>query len=151
MRSFWTCVVAMTVVLAATPAMACPFYRTAPVPEPPPSGERVIFTATIEERQSDLASGISASLRVRSRLLGQTRDVVAVSRQGFVRQGDTPDEVILVDCITYLSFESALMNAPLGSEVLVMGRKMSGDLVMIIDLALPDTPHGRELLALGNL
>lgn len=147
------CAVLTTAALAPA-AHACPVYRTESQPDLPAFDQRVVFTATLEEAQSSLPQGLTASLRVRSRLLGRTDDLVVIRRSGFVVSetpvSETEVEIVTTDCITYLFYEDALRSLQPGSEVAVMARKTGGNSVRVLDLAPLNSVHGRELLALAN-
>jgi len=115
----------------ASPASACriPWRADAPV----------AFTATIEslERHEGVFSGVRATLRIRRRIEGPSRDIEEA--------GASPD-IVTGWCHPRADYDAELLDARAGDELIVIGGSRNGGLA-IYDLGRLTTARGRELLA----
>ena len=142
----------VAVLLAASPAMACR-VRTGPdTPETPPRADLIVFTATLDQRWTDLGR-IGADLRVLRTFAGSPGTRVDATWSG-VRYSvgvlDGAAETLrLNSCAGASIYDETLRALPMGAEVMVMARR-TPEGVDVQDLAPVDSPRARELRALAN-
>lgn len=159
MRGALFTLAAGSVLIAGFPAQACRF-ASPPAPIPTPTfGDRVVFTAVIEERWES-GPGFGAYLKVTHRLHGEVGDRVDATwsrliwpnrSSDAVSAPDEIDEVVIMSCANRSWYDERLKLAPMGGEVVVLARRTDdGDGVDVLDLAEMGTYHSRDLLALAN-
>ncbi|HEY0925525.1 hypothetical protein [Brevundimonas sp.] len=158
MKFALACATFTAAIVAASPVDACRFSAPPKPPALPPHAERIVFTATLNERWGMDTHQAGADLRVSNRLLGEAPDHVDAtwSRQEWTAEpistatdGGDISQVIIQSCAGRAWYAERLRDALMGSELVVLARRTPSG-VDVQDLALLDSEEGRRLSALAD-